>query len=149
VLGAGALVHPLDISEHQDVGPRQPPAERTQRRVVAQQAMLFIDLRDEFVVPDAVRTGRETLQMMNRAMTFHDLLVTPFLQDVIKPSVMPTDMAAEVAGDPAVQEGLLNMHPIRRFATVEEVAETGCFLSGPSAAYITGEVLSVAGGVAI
>ncbi|MER1967440.1 SDR family oxidoreductase [Castellaniella sp. GW247-6E4] len=69
--------------------------------------------------------------------------------NVVQPSVMPTDMAAAVAGDSLQRDALLNLHPIRRFATLEEVAETVCFLAGPSASYITGEVLSVSGGVAI
>lgn len=69
--------------------------------------------------------------------------------NVVQPSIMPTDMAAEVVGEPSVREAILDLHPIRRIATLEEVAETVCFLAGPFGGYITGEVISVAGGVAI
>lgn len=69
--------------------------------------------------------------------------------NVVQPSVMPTDMAADVAGDPAVREAIVDMHPIRRIATLEEVAETVSFIAGPSAGYITGDVISVSGGVGI
>ncbi|KRW65193.1 oxidoreductase [Pseudomonas sp. TTU2014-096BSC] len=69
--------------------------------------------------------------------------------NVVQPSIMPTDMAAQVVGDPAIREAILDMHPIRRIATLEEVAETVCFLAGPSGGYITGEAINVAGGVAI
>lgn len=69
--------------------------------------------------------------------------------NVVQPSVMPTDMADAVLGDPAAREAILDLHPIRRTATVEEVAATVCFLAGPSGGYITGEVLSVAGGAGL
>ncbi|MGI6246948.1 MAG: SDR family NAD(P)-dependent oxidoreductase [Pseudochelatococcus sp.] len=69
--------------------------------------------------------------------------------NVVQPGIMPTDMAAEVAGELPDRDAILDLHPIRRIATLEEVAETVCFLAGPSAGYITGEALSVAGGVAI
>ena len=52
-------------------------------------------------------------------------------------------------GDPDARAAILDLHPIRRIATLEEVAETVCFLAGPSGSYITGEVLSVSGGAAI
>ncbi|MBI1290237.1 SDR family oxidoreductase [bacterium] len=69
--------------------------------------------------------------------------------NVVQPGIMPTDMAAGVSGELPDRELILDLHPIRRIATVEEVAETICFLAGPSAGYITGEAISVAGGVAI
>lgn len=69
--------------------------------------------------------------------------------NVVQPSIMPTDMAAQVVGDPSIRDAILGLHPIRRIATLEEVAETVCFLAGPSAGYITGEAINVAGGVAI
>lgn len=69
--------------------------------------------------------------------------------NVVQPGIMPTDMAADVAGEFPDLETILDMHPIRRIATLQEVAETVCFLAGPSASYITGEAINVAGGVAI
>ncbi|MGQ2992522.1 SDR family NAD(P)-dependent oxidoreductase [Variovorax sp.] len=68
--------------------------------------------------------------------------------NVVQPGVMPTDMAAEVLGD-GVPEALLNLHPIRRIATLEEVAALVCFLVGPNGAYMTGSVIDVAGGLAV
>lgn len=67
--------------------------------------------------------------------------------NVVQPGIMPTDMAAEVAHN--VPETLMDLHPIRRIATLEEVAATVCFLAGPNAGYISGAVLDVAGGVQI
>ncbi len=65
--------------------------------------------------------------------------------NVVQPGVMPTDMATEVLGD-GVPAALLDLHPIRRIATLEEVAGLVCFLAGPHGGYISGEVISVAGG---
>lgn len=67
--------------------------------------------------------------------------------NVIQPGVMPTDMAADVLGNGGIPEPLLALHPIRRIATLEEVAALACFLAGPHGGYITGEVISVAGGL--
>ncbi|AHF82239.1 3-ketoacyl-ACP reductase [Rhizobium leguminosarum bv. trifolii WSM1689] len=68
--------------------------------------------------------------------------------NVIQPGVMPTDMAAEVLGD-GVPDALMNLHAIRRIATLEEVSALICHLAGPNGGYITGGVIDVAGGLAI
>ena len=66
--------------------------------------------------------------------------------NVVQPGVMPTDMSAEVLGD-GVPEALMNLHPIRRIATLEEVSALVCFLAGPHGGYMTGGVHDVAGGL--
>lgn len=68
--------------------------------------------------------------------------------NVVQPGVMPTDMKTEVLGE-GMPDALLDMHPIRRIATLEEVAATVCFLAGPAAGYITGGVIDVAGGIGV
>jgi len=68
--------------------------------------------------------------------------------NVVQPGVMPTDMSAEVLGD-GVPEALMNLHPIRRIATLEEVAALVCFLAGPNGGYMTGGVHDVAGGLGV
>jgi len=69
--------------------------------------------------------------------------------NIVQPGIMPTDMAAEVSGELPDRDAILDMHPIRRIATLEEVAETICFLAGPHAGYINGQQLNVAGGIGI
>ncbi|MBX5009577.1 SDR family NAD(P)-dependent oxidoreductase [Rhizobium lentis] len=69
--------------------------------------------------------------------------------NVVQPGIMPTDMAAEVAGELPNRDAILDLHPIRRIATLEEVAQTICFLAGPHAGYINGEQINIAGGLAI
>lgn len=62
---------------------------------------------------------------------------------------MPTDMNKDVSDHLPPVETFLDMHPIRRFATLEEASEAVCFLAGPHGSYITGEVLNISGGVGI
>lgn len=68
--------------------------------------------------------------------------------NVVQPGVMPTDMSKDVLGD-GVPEALMNLHPIRRIATLEEVSALVCFLAGPNGGYITGASIDVAGGLGI
>jgi NAD(P)-dependent dehydrogenase (short-subunit alcohol dehydrogenase family) len=68
--------------------------------------------------------------------------------NVIQPGVMPTDMAAEVLGE-GVPDSLMNLHVIRRIATLEEVSALACFLAGPAGSYMTGSVIDISGGLAI
>lgn len=69
--------------------------------------------------------------------------------NVVQPGAMPTDMMAEVMGGKVAPDAFLDMHPIRRIATLEEVSALVCFLAGPNGGYITGGVIDVAGGLGI
>jgi NAD(P)-dependent dehydrogenase (short-subunit alcohol dehydrogenase family) len=68
--------------------------------------------------------------------------------NVIQPGVMPTEMSTEVLGD-GVPDALMNLHPIRRIATLEEVSAMVCFLAGPHGGYITGGAIDISGGLGI
>jgi 3-oxoacyl-[acyl-carrier protein] reductase len=59
---------------------------------------------------------------------------------------MPTDMSTEVLGGD-IPAALLDLHPIRRIATLEEVSAMVCFLAGPNGGYITGGAIDMAGGL--
>lgn len=67
--------------------------------------------------------------------------------NVVQPGIMPTDMAAAAAHN--VPDSMMDFHAVRRIATVEEVAETICFLASSHADYISGSVLDIAGGFGI
>jgi len=67
--------------------------------------------------------------------------------NVVQPGIMPTDMAADVADK--LPPAIMDLHAIRRIATVEEVAAAVVFLAGPQAGYVTGAVLDVSGGFQI
>ena len=63
---------------------------------------------------------------------------------VVQPGIMPTDMAAAVRDN--LPAAMMDLHAIRRIATLEEVAATVCFLAGPDAGYIGGGVINMSGG---
>ena len=65
--------------------------------------------------------------------------------NVVQGGIMPTDMAAASADK--IPDAVLDMHPIRRIATLEEVAASVIYLAGPNAGYITGSIIDVSGGV--
>lgn len=67
--------------------------------------------------------------------------------NILQPGIMPTDMAAEVRDK--LPAGLIDLHPIRRIATLEEVSAMVATLSGPNAGYITGSAIDLAGGFQI
>ncbi len=69
--------------------------------------------------------------------------------NVVQPGAMPTDMMVEALGSTTAPEAFLDMHPIRRIATLEEVSALVAFLAGPNGAYLTGGVHNVAGGLGI
>lgn len=63
---------------------------------------------------------------------------------VVQPGIMPTDMAAAVRDQ--LPDAIMDLHAIRRIATLEEVAATVSFLAGPNAGYIAGGIIDISGG---
>ena len=61
------------------------------------------------------------------------------------PGLIDTDMAAAVPAE--AREALLAQVPLKRIGTVQDVAEVIAFLAGDGAAYITGQVVHVNGGL--
>jgi NAD(P)-dependent dehydrogenase (short-subunit alcohol dehydrogenase family) len=51
------------------------------------------------------------------------------------------------AADPKAREAIVSRVPLRRFATMEEVAAAACYLARPESAYITGHTLILDGGL--
>ena len=65
--------------------------------------------------------------------------------NAVAPGFIPTDLTSVVPQ--AVQDALLKQVPLGRFGTVEDVANAIAFLASDEAAYITGQVLVVDGGL--
>jgi 3-oxoacyl-[acyl-carrier protein] reductase len=65
--------------------------------------------------------------------------------NAVSPGFIETDMTARVSGD--ARERMLGGIPLSRLGTAAEVANAIVFLASDAAAYITGEVLKVNGGM--
>lgn len=65
--------------------------------------------------------------------------------NAVAPGFIETEMTAHLS--PQLQEEFLRSIPVGRFGTSEEVAQLVVFLTGPGAAYITGQVMNVNGGL--
>lgn len=66
--------------------------------------------------------------------------------NAVAPGFIQTDMTADLL-EGAGKDGLTSRIGLGRVGTPEDVAEAVCFLAGPTAGYITGQVLAVDGGV--
>jgi 3-oxoacyl-[acyl-carrier protein] reductase len=62
--------------------------------------------------------------------------------NAVAPGFIKTEMTEGIS-----EEEYKNLIPMRRFGTAEEVAEVVGFLASPAASYITGEIISVNGGI--
>lgn len=65
--------------------------------------------------------------------------------NIVSPGMIETDMTAGL--DDEVRDSLASSIPVGRFGTPEDVAEVVCFLASDKAAYITGQVIGVNGGM--
>jgi NAD(P)-dependent dehydrogenase (short-subunit alcohol dehydrogenase family) len=66
----------------------------------------------------------------------------------VAPGVVDTDMWAHNKAIPGVVEMVEAQTPLRRWSTVEDVADVVVFLASDAARFITGETISVDGGMA-
>ena len=65
--------------------------------------------------------------------------------NAIAPGLIDTDMTRAISD--TVQGNLMAQIPLGRLGTVDDVAAAACFLASDEAAYITGQVLAVNGGM--
>ena len=67
--------------------------------------------------------------------------------NAVAPGFIETEMTAKLPAK--VQEEYLRSIPLGRWGTCEEVAAVICFLAGSGAAYVTGQVIGVNGGLSM
>jgi 3-oxoacyl-[acyl-carrier protein] reductase len=65
--------------------------------------------------------------------------------NAVAPGFIATDMTANLSKN----NKLVDMIPMKRMGTAEEVADVICFLASDAAKYVTGEVVKVDGGIAM
>ncbi|MCZ6562919.1 MAG: 3-oxoacyl-[acyl-carrier-protein] reductase [Deltaproteobacteria bacterium] len=65
--------------------------------------------------------------------------------NAVSPGFIDTEMTARLG--PEARQGFLQSIPLGRLGTCEDVAGAVCFLVGPGAGYITGQVINVNGGL--
>ena len=61
-------------------------------------------------------------------------------------AIIETDMTGKVRSDEETRRALLELHPVGRFGTSEEVAAAVLYLCSPEAAFLTGVALPIDGG---
>lgn len=67
--------------------------------------------------------------------------------NAVAPGFIETEMTEEISLEK--REAFVNHIPLKRFGSAQEVADVVAFLAGDKAAYITGEVIKVDGGLYI
>ena len=67
----------------------------------------------------------------------------------VSPAFIYTELTKNILDDELIGTKLKNQHPMKRFGTPEEVAETICFLASDKASFITGVDLPCDGGYLI
>ena len=68
--------------------------------------------------------------------------------NAVCPGVIHTEMIDRVTGkDPAVEQQFVNLEPMGRMGTPQEIAEAAVWLCSPAASFVTGQALAIDGGL--
>jgi 3-oxoacyl-[acyl-carrier protein] reductase len=70
------------------------------------------------------------------------------LVNAVAPGFIATDMSAAVR-NMAGEDNLKKLIPVKRLGAAEDIASVVVFLCGPGSAYITGQVITVDGGLSL
>lgn len=74
-----------------------------------------------------------------------ELAVRNVTCNAIAPGFIDTDMTAELKEDQ--KEGILKQIPLKKLGTPDDIAHAAIYLAGPGGRYVTGQVLTVDGGM--
>jgi len=93
----------------------------------------------------AYAASKGAVQSFTRSLALE--LAPQIRVNAVAPGIIATSMTHDLIGQKGAQ--LLESTPLRRFGTAEEIAGTIAFLCSPLAAFVTGEVMQVNGGIYI
>jgi NAD(P)-dependent dehydrogenase (short-subunit alcohol dehydrogenase family) len=96
----------------------------------------------------AYSTTKAALAGMSRAMAV-EYAAFNVRVNYLCPGYAETAMTDRILRNPAVRKGLLDRTPLNRFATPEDISYAALFLASDEAAFVTGEGLTVDGGMSI
>ena len=90
-------------------------------------------------------TSKAGIEMLMRVAA-DELGTLGIRANVIRPGLVPTEMAGPLVDDPAIVDDYLDQMPIRRLGTVEDIAAAVRYLAGPESAWVTGQCFAIDGG---
>lgn len=96
----------------------------------------------------AYSTTKAALAGLSRAMAV-EYSAFNIRVNYICPGYAETAMTERILRNPAVRQGLLDRTPMNRFVQPEDVANAALFLASDEASFITGEGLTVDGGMSV
>lgn len=96
----------------------------------------------------AYSTTKAAIAGMSRAMAV-EYCAYNIRVNYICPGYAETGMTKRILRDPRIRQGLLDRTPMNRFVAPEDIAKAALFLASDDAAFITGEGLTVDGGMNI
>lgn len=96
----------------------------------------------------AYSTTKAALAGMSRAMAV-EYSAFNVRVNYLCPGYAETAMTKRILRNPAVRQGLLDRTPMKRFVRAEDIAKAALFLASDDASFITGEGLTVDGGMSV
>ncbi len=96
----------------------------------------------------AYSTTKAALAGLSRAMAV-EYSAFDVRVNYICPGYAETAMTQRILRNPAVRQGLLDRTPMKRFVSAQDVAKAALFLASDDASFITGEGLTVDGGMSV
>ena len=92
-----------------------------------------------------VATAKGAVEALTRSLAAE--LAPKIRVNCVAPSLTDTPLAHKILATEQQRKRSENMHPLKRIATVDDMAAMACYLLKPDCAFITGQVFPVDGGL--